>query len=124
MIRSILFLLLTLLFTSISNAQSDSISNGLKGEIVRAFEQSPTSPTTFYAGLKGNNFGTGLIYKSIDSGQSWFPLNNGKALDPYVSDVQSVAELNTPDHTLFAGTWKNGKRCQFSFFRYSFYKSW
>lgn len=100
--------ILTLCFLQSSIAQTDSITLGLKGHIVRALEQSPNDQTIIYAGLKGSNLGTGTVYKSTDSGATWHALNDGQPIDPYVSDIQAIAELNTDKKTLFAGTWKNG----------------
>ena len=97
-----------IMMTQWSLAQTDSLTMGLKGQIVRAFEQSANSPRTFYAGLKGNRLGTGLMYKSEDAGETWHALNAGQAIDPYVADIQAVAQSNAPDATLWAGTWKSG----------------
>ena len=97
-----------LLLSQYTIAQVDSLTNGLKGQIIRAFEQSPNSSNVFYAGLKGGTLGTGKVYKSIDAGATWYSLNNGQALDPYVADIQAIAESNTPQKTLWAGTWKSG----------------
>jgi len=89
-----------------SQAQQDSLKYGLKGKIIRALAKSPNSSSTFYAGLKGNKLGTGLIYKSEDAGRSWHPLNGGSAISPYTSDIQAIA-LDA-DHNIYAGTWKDG----------------
>lgn len=100
------FILLTIQLTVIG--QIDSLTYGLKGKIIRAFEASPTSTKTIYAGLKGAEMGTALVYKSVDTGKTWHPLNNGLPIDPYAADIQAIAESSLPNKTLFAGTWKNG----------------
>ena len=102
-------LLLTLLLTitlQFSYAQIDSLKYGLKGKVIRALAKSPNSPTTFYAGLKGDKMGTGLIYKSSDDGKSWYALNDGKSISPYTSDIQAIAI--DKDNNIYAGTWKDG----------------
>lgn len=101
-------LLLILLCYQLSIAQVDSIKYGLKGKIIRAFEQSSISTDTYYAGLKGASFGTGLVYKSTDGGDTWHALNYGNPIDPYVADIQAVAQSNLSEPILWAGTWKNG----------------
>ena len=101
-------LLLALLCYQLSIAQVDTIKYGLKGKIIRAFEQSSTATDTYYAGLKGASFGTGLVYKSTDAGITWHVLNNGNPIDPYVADIQAVAQSNLSEPILWAGTWKNG----------------
>lgn len=106
--KKILLWNILLLLCQYGVAQVDSLTNGLKGQIIRAFEQSPSSPNIFYAGLKGSALGTGTVYKSTDAGQTWHSLNGGLPLDPYVADIQAIAESNTPERTLWAGTWKNG----------------
>ncbi len=104
-----IFALFTALFIcQTSLAQVDTIKYGLKGKIIRAFEQSPKSSDTYYAGLKGASFGTGLVYKSTDGGVTWYALNDSQPIDPYVADIQAIAESNLPETTLWAGTWKNG----------------
>ena len=100
--------LLTMVCCQITFSQIDTIKYGLKGKIIRALEKSPTSSSTVYAGLKGNNLGTGFMYKSSDAGHTWHVLNNGQPIDPYVSDIQAVAETRLQNKTLYAGTWKNG----------------
>ena len=97
-----------LLCSQAAKAQVDTIKYGLKGKIIRAFEQSTVSPNTYYAGLKGASFGTGHVYKSTDAGVTWHVLNNGEPIDPYVADIQAVAESKLPNPILWAGTWKNG----------------
>jgi len=89
-------------------AQIDSLKFGLKGEIIRALAKSPNSPNTYYAGLKGNLLGTGKVYKSEDSGKTWEVLNNDLAISPYTSDIQAIAISQDPQHTIYAGTWKDG----------------
>jgi len=106
--KSILITSLVLFCCQIGLSQQDTITFGLKGKIIRALEQSANSSSTFYVGLKGNNMGAGLVYKSEDAGESWHVLNNGLPIDPYVADIQAVAETNLQNRTLFAGTWKNG----------------
>ena len=91
-----------------ASAQVDTILHGLKGKIIRAMEKSNAAPGTYYAGLKGNTLGTGLVYRSTDHGQTWHPLHDGQPIDPYVADIQAVAGSSLPGHTLYAGTWKNG----------------
>jgi photosystem II stability/assembly factor-like uncharacterized protein len=103
-----IIILSALFMCQVSEAQVDTIEYGLKGKIIRAFEQSSHAHDTYYAGLKGNSFGTGLVYKSTDGGVRWHALNNGLPIDRYVADIQAVAESNLPQRTLWAGTWKNG----------------
>jgi len=106
--RYFYILLLTSFFCLPGIGQVDTIKYGLKGKVIRAFEKSPTTPGTYYAGLKGNTLGTGFVYKSEDHGKTWSVLNDGKPIDPYVADIQAIAESRSSDKTLFAGTWKNG----------------
>ena len=106
--KKIFLWIVVLLLNQYVIAQVDSLTNGLKGQIIRAFEKSPNSSNVFYAGLKGSALGTGKVYKSTDGGATWYSLNAGQPLDPYVADIQAIAESNTPQRTLWAGTWKNG----------------
>ena len=106
--QQIFALFIALFICQTSIAQVDTIKYGLKGKIIRAFEQSPRSSDTFYAGLKGASFGTGLVYKSTDGGVTWYALNDNQPIDPYVADIQAIAESKLPEATLWAGTWKNG----------------
>jgi len=106
--KIIISTLLIIFCCQITLSQKDTITYGLKGKIIRALEHSPTTPSTIYAGLKGNNLGTGFMYRSSDEGHTWQVLNNGQPIDPYVSDIQAVAETSTQSKTIYAGTWKNG----------------
>ena len=98
----------SLVFCLPSEAQIDSIKYGLKGKIIRAMAQSPQTPSTYYAGLKGSKLGTGHIYQSTDSGTTWTIINNGQPLSGYVADIQAIAVASDLSHTIYAGTWKNG----------------
>lgn len=89
-------------------SQTDSLKFGLKQKVIRALSKTPTSPSVFYAGLKGEKFGSALIYKSEDSGQTWIPLNDGKPISPYVSDIQAIAIAQDVTNSIYAGTWKDG----------------
>ena len=89
-------------------AQTDSLKYGLKGKIIRALGQSPTSPSICYVGLKGNELGSGLVYKSEDAGLTWHQLNDGKPVGDYVADIQAIEKANDPKKTLYVGTWKSG----------------
>ena len=88
--------------------QMDSIKYGLKGKIIRALCNSSSVPSECYAGLKGDKLGAGLVYKSEDFGKSWFVLNNGEPISPYVADIQAIAISNHNDNIIYAGTWKDG----------------
>ncbi len=103
-----LLTLASLVFCLPSEAQIDSIKYGLKGKIIRAMAQSPQTPSTFYAGLKGSKLGTGHIYQSIDSGTTWTKINKGQPLSGYVADIQAIAVASDVSQTIYAGTWKNG----------------
>ena len=92
----------------VTNSQSDSLKFGLKGKIIRALGKSSTSPPIFYAGLKGGELGSALIYKSEDFGKTWFPLNNNKPISPYASDIQAISIANDSANSIYAGTWKDG----------------
>ncbi len=95
-------------FLSISDAQVDSLKFGLKSEIIRALAASPHYASTYYAGLKGEKFGSGLIFVSQDMGRSWTPLNNGNPIGEYVADIQAIAVARDENKTIYAGTWKDG----------------
>ena len=100
--------LILLLQNYTSNAQIDSLRNGLKGKIIRALGKSSTSPSVYYAGLKGNELGSGLIYRSEDAGVTWDPLYDGKPVGGYIADIQAIEQAKDPQRTLYVGTWKNG----------------
>lgn len=105
------YIILGLIFIlqyQIAFTQLDTIKYGLKGKIIRALGPSPTSPNTFYAGLKGTNFGSALVYKSEDAGKTWNALNDGHAISPYAADIQAVAVATDKNNTIYAGTWKEG----------------
>lgn len=109
--NSIKYFIAGLIFISqcqIGFAQIDTIKYGLKGKIIRALSVSPTSSSTYYAGLKGTKFGSALVYKSEDAGKSWNALNNGEAISPYAADIQAIAVARDAAHTIYAGTWKDG----------------
>jgi len=106
--RAILLYMLGLLICHGTCAQTDSLTMSLKGQTIRAFELASNSDQLIYAGLKGSTLGTGLVYKSMDAGLSWHPMNGGLPLDPYVADVQAIASSNFNSTTLWAGTWKSG----------------
>ncbi len=89
-------------------SQIDSFSTSLKGKIIRAIGKNSHSSAVCYAGLKGSELGSGLIYISENSGKNWKPLNNGKPIGVYVSDIQAIEKSSDPEKTLYAGTWKNG----------------
>lgn len=99
---------LLFLQNSLIYAQTDSLKYGLKGTIIRALGKTSSSPLVCYAGLKGNDLGSGLIYKSKDAGKTWYELNNGKPVGDYVADIQAIEKANDPMKTLYAGTWKSG----------------
>ncbi len=107
-VKHIILALIFLIQYQSAFAQIDTIKYGLKGQIIRALSYSPASPNTFYAGLKGNNFGTALIYKSEDAGKTWEALNNGKALNPFAADIQAIAVASDKAMSMYAGTWKEG----------------
>ena len=91
-----------------ANSQVDSLKFGLKGKIIRSLGKTPTSPSIFYAGLKGEGFGSALIYESTDFGKTWFPLNNGKPISSYASDIQAISIASDAKNSIYAGTWKDG----------------
>jgi len=107
--RKTIFLGLLLIFNvQLATSQSDSLKYGLKGKVIRALSNSPTSSSTFYAGLKGESLGSALIYVSEDSGNTWTPLNDGNPLSPYAADIQAIAVANDAANSMYAGTWKDG----------------
>ena len=106
--RQIVFTLIILIQCLAAVSQSDSLKFGLKGKIIRALGDDPNSTSTFYAGLKGDLLGTGLIYGSSDYGKTWNALNNGMPLSPYVADIQAIEASKDSRRTIYAGTWKNG----------------
>jgi len=108
MVRHLITGIIILFTLQTGVTQVDSLTFGLKGKIIRALSSTPSSPSTFYAGLKGSNLGTALVYKSEDTGKTWHPLNNGKAISPYSSDIQAIAVANDKEKTIYAGTWKEG----------------
>ena len=57
-------------------------------------------------GIKGETPGTGLVYAKKSDEKDWKATNDGKALNPEVTDVQAVVIVN--DSIFLAGTWKNG----------------
>ena len=106
--KQIIITLLILIHCQLAFSQSYSLKFGLKGKIIRALENDPNSPSTFYAGLKGDSLGTGLVYKSNDFGKTWHHLNNGLPISPYISDIQSISVSKGSQKTIYVGTWKNG----------------
>jgi len=100
--------LLILFSFQLSSSQSDSLKFGLKGKIIRALSKSPTDPSVFYAGLKGEKLGAALIYKSEDFGKTWSALNNGNPISPYAADIQAISVANDASNSIYAGTWKDG----------------
>lgn len=108
MTKQIIIGLLFIFPFQVTFSQEDSLKFGLKGKIIRSLSKTKATPTTFYAGLKGDNFGAALIYKSEDAGKTWFPINNGKSISPYASDIQAISIANDSKSTIYAGTWKDG----------------
>ena len=106
--KQIIIVLILIFQYQVTNSQSDSLKFGLKGKIIRALGKSSTSPPIFYAGLKGGELGSALIYKSEDFGKTWFPLNNNKPISPYASDIQAISIANDSANSIYAGTWKDG----------------
>lgn len=98
--------LILIVLHQVGISQTDSITYGLKGKVIRALSKTQTSPVIFYAGLKGDSMGTALMYKSENFGKTWLPLNNGASISPYSSDIQAISIAS--DHSIYAGTWKDG----------------
>jgi len=95
-------------FTQTTFSQIDSLKYGLKGKTIRALSKTSSTPVVCYAGLKGKNLGSALMYKSDDFGKTWHPLNDGEPISPYAADIQAIAVSNNANNTIYAGTWKDG----------------
>src|SRR6187402_335598 len=74
-------------------------SHGPYGGLSYALAIDPQTPTTIYAGTYG-----GGVFKSLDSGAHWFPINAG-LLDRYVTALQ--IQPDAPE-TVYAGTYDSG----------------
>jgi photosystem II stability/assembly factor-like uncharacterized protein len=88
-------------------ASWNQANSGLPSNLyIRALAINPKNSAIIYAGI-GNAFSshaTGGVYKSIDGGASWSPVNNGLS----TKSVQALAiDPNNPD-TLYAGTYDGG----------------
>jgi photosystem II stability/assembly factor-like uncharacterized protein len=76
-------------------------SGGPYGGTVRALAIDPTTPSMLYAGTDVG------VFKSIDSGGTWFAANTGPA-DPGGGSVTGLVIDPTTPATLYAGTWQYG----------------
>lgn len=106
--HQIIFGLLLIFQFQIAFSQADSLKFGLKGKVIRALGKTSTTPAIFYAGLKGEKLGSAQLFKSEDSGKTWLPLNDGKPISPYASDIQAIAIAKDASKSIYVGTWKDG----------------
>ncbi len=89
-------IVLTICQASLVSAESPSwIGHGPGGGTVGVLAIDPVTPTTLYAGDYG-----GGVYKSINGGESWNPINTGLTnLGIYILEIDPVKPS-----TLYAGT--------------------
>jgi len=106
--KKIIIGLVLIVQCQMSISQIDSLKFGLKGKVIRSLGKTSTSPSIYYAGLKGEEFGSALIYESKDFGKTWVPLNNGKPISPYASDIQAISIASDSKNSIYVGTWKDG----------------
>lgn len=103
--KRLLIFMVFLFLISISVPTQTSIAAQKTWELIGLTDQKtcilaidPQNPNTIYA---GTNQG---VFKSMDSGNSWFPINNG------LTDLRILALAIDPinTNTLFAGTFEEG----------------
>ena len=80
----------------------------LENQIIRSISKNSNIENMLFAGLKGNNPGDAKVVMSLDSGQSWTYLNQGKSLSKGAEDVQTIESSPHETNLIYAGTWKNG----------------
>ena len=101
--RQLSNLVLTLLFLSLANFASAGVNvwttNGPEGGDIRALAIDPSSPATLYAATS-----SGGVFKSINGGGRWAPMNAGLT-NTFVGSL--VIDPSTP-RTLYAGTTEGG----------------
>jgi hypothetical protein len=80
----------------------------LEKQIIRCISKNARIESVLFAGLKGANPVDGKVVMSMDFGQSWTYLNQGKSLSKEAEDVQTIESSPHDKNMIFAGTWKNG----------------
>jgi photosystem II stability/assembly factor-like uncharacterized protein len=85
------------LWVSHDGGKAWSESTGLSGQSIRAFVQSRSAPSTFFAGtLEG-------VFRSSDSGATWEQISPKASSE--IHEIESLAvDPGNPD-TVYAGTW-------------------
>lgn len=76
--------------------------------IIRSISKNPRNENILFVGIKGDNPGDGKVAMSVDLGQSWTYINQGKSLSKQAQDVQTIASSPHDENLIYAGTWKNG----------------
>ena len=85
------------------------------GQGFKAIDFAPSNPNIVYAGMRGsrsminggpNPLPSGGMYKSIDEGETWTPINNG--LQTSLMNVNCLAIHPTNPNIVYIGTWKDG----------------
>ena len=74
----------------------------LAGKTVRSFAINKNNSAQILIGIKGDKAGSGLVYLSADSGNTWKLTNSGNGLSAAAEDVQAVAFIDSTN--FLAGT--------------------
>src|SRR5262245_8377705 len=95
--------LLSMLFPASTPAGVNKwTTNGPEGESVYSLAIDPSVPTTLYSGTALHG-----VFKSVDGGQSWTPVNAGLPINPNAA-VNALAIDPSAPATLYAGTSTDG----------------
>ncbi len=77
--------------------RSWSVSEGLRGQSIRAFAQAPSDPSMLFAGTMEG------VFRSTDGGASWTPISPPGSQE--IHEVESLAVDPVDPNIVYAGTW-------------------
>ncbi|HEU4996869.1 MAG TPA: hypothetical protein VFT29_18760 [Gemmatimonadaceae bacterium] len=115
-------IVLGLLSTTVAQAQDSALFKGLRyrmvgpnrGGRVTAVTGVSSQPATFYMGVA-----SGGVWKTIDAGQNWFPISDGKIP---VASIGAIEVAQSDPNIVYVGTGSDGVRSNVSIGR-GVYKS-